>query len=233
MIPSPEQLHILGTYALATTHERYHGRHWYWDALEQARIISDAHGVSVLTTVGVIAALSPNNRWERNLLDAENLIRAAMISPAAAESIKVSTYGKNQVKALQILNTDLDGLNDLLTILNGPKISAFACAILADSGYLNTAENEMAKQAVVIDGHAYCIWAGERMPLTQVPNIGVKLRERIEADYRAAAAALCSLGEDVTPCQVQAVTWVAYRRLHGIDREPGIERPGRNPHDND
>lgn len=229
--PSPEQLHILGTYALATTHERHHGKRWYVDALEQALAISRAHRVPLLTVVGVIAALSPNNRWERNLLDAENLIRTFVVSPAAAKAVKVSTYGKNKEKAIALLDSDLFSLEELLSFLKGPKISAFACAILADSGHLDAEENERALQSVVIDGHAYSIWAGERLTMDQIPNIGVRLRERIEADYRAAASALCALGEDVTPSQVQAVTWVAHRRIHGVDREVGIERPGRNPHE--
>jgi len=44
-----------------------------------------------------------------------------------------------------------------------------------------------------------------------VPSIGVKLRRTIKEDYREAARTL-----GVKPNVVQAVTWVCWRRLHGV-----------------
>ena len=66
---------------------------------------------------------------------------------------------------------------------------------------------------VCIDGHAYCIWAANRTGLKDVPAIGVKLRREIKADYRAAADEL-----GITPSACQAITWVAWRRIHEVTK---------------
>ena len=67
---------IIGTYHLATEQERSHGRRWYEQAHTAALDMSGEYPVSVITAAGVIAALSPNNRWDRNLSDASALIDA-------------------------------------------------------------------------------------------------------------------------------------------------------------
>ena len=66
---------------------------------------------------------------------------------------------------------------------------------------------------VCIDGHAYCIWAGERTGLKDVPAIGVKLRREIKADYQMVAEEL-----NIEPFELQAITWCAWRRLHGVTK---------------
>ena len=39
---------------------------WYAEAYEECRTISDRYGLPVYVVVGVVAALSPNNRWSTN-----------------------------------------------------------------------------------------------------------------------------------------------------------------------
>ena len=89
---------------------------------------------------------------------------------------------------------------DVLAILSGPKLKEFYSCIQGIS-------------EVCIDGHAFCIWAANRTGLASVPAIGVKLRREIKADYRAAAVEL-----GLTPSACQAVTWCAWRRIHGITK---------------
>jgi hypothetical protein len=55
------------------------------------------------------------------------------------------------------------------------------------------------------------------VPTTKTPALGVKLYADIARAYCLVAkrsTALC--GEQLTPAQVQAVTWVTYRRLMGV-----------------
>ena len=190
---------IKAVYDLATPHEIAVGRAWYPQAYETARIMASDYGLCVQTVVGVIAALSPRNKWERNLLDAENLIEAYCVDRAAAAEVKVCTFGKNKVKAIKILDLDQDPFTDaILDVLSGPKLREFASCILK-------------LDEVTVDGHAFCVWNGARTGLKDVPAIGVRMRAEIKSDYRKAAAKL-----GLSPSECQAVTWCAWRRIHGV-----------------
>ena len=197
---------IIAVYALATSGERVEGTEWYNRANRVAATIAAEHGISLEAAAGVIAALSPNNRWERNIVDAENLIRAYSIGGAEeAENVKVCTYGKMRAKAIQILGA-WDSHVDHVTILNGRKITAFYECIIGRT------------DAVCIDGHAYSIWFGDRLTMKQVPNIGKKMYAEIVSDYVQAARILSANGTSVTAFEVQAITWCAWRRLHGVTK---------------
>ncbi len=191
---------IKAVYQLATAEEIATGKSWYQTAYRAAQVIADRHDVSEGVAIGVIAALSPRNRWSRNLLDAENLIEAYVTDPESAAEVKVCTFGANKAKALKILESGDLTLDVILEILSGPKLREFATCI-----------NDSLTFDVCIDGHAYCIWNGGRTSLADVPRIGVKLRTQIKEDYRDAASDL-----GLNPSSLQAITWVAWRRLHGI-----------------
>jgi len=192
-------LNIEAVYQLANTLDRADGMAWYARANEIAVQLADRYEISLIQAAGVIAALSPRNKWERNVADAENLIRVWSIDPASADSVKVCTFGPNKAKAIRILNEAPQSDADVLAILSGPKLQEFFLCIMGDP-------NE-----VCIDGHAYSIWAGDRITLQNVPSIGKKLRQQIKQDYRRAAQ-----DAGLTACQMQAVTWCAWRRLHGV-----------------
>lgn len=190
---------IKAVYDLATPHEITVGRAWYPQAYETARIMASDYGLCIQTVVGVIAALSPRNRWERNLLDTENLIEAYCVDLDAAAAVKVCTFGKNKEKAIKILDLDQDPFTDaIMDVLNGPKLREFASCILK-------------LDEVTVDGHAFCVWNGARTGLKDVPAISRRLRAEIKADYRKAAAKL-----GLSPSECQAVTWCAWRRIHGV-----------------
>ena len=197
------QRHIVGTFMQATTQEVEHGRTWYQLAYDIANRIGLEYQLNTETVAAVIAALSPNNKWGRNCKDAENVIAAFMLGDDTdAMKVKVCTYGKNLAKAVAILQATHC---DYETILKGPKVIEFYHSILG-------ADND-----VCIDGHAYSIWFGERLTMKEVPSIGVKLRRTIKADYIAATQFINDNGEEkFTPCQIQATTWVAHKRIHNV-----------------
>lgn len=195
---------IVGTYLLSTGVEKSEGESWYARAMSAAQIISNSTGVNVHRVAGVIAALSPNNRWERNLIDAENVCKVYINGDVGdVMNVKVCTYGKMLVKAVNILQCD--NISEIPGILNGRKIRAFYECIIGKS------------DAVVVDGHAYSIWIGERLTMKQVPNIGIKLYANITADYIQATKEINDkFNTNLMPFQVQAITWVAWRRLHSV-----------------
>ena len=190
---------IKAIYLLATTQEKIDGANWYKSAHKIALNLADDYGLTLQTTAGVIASLSPRNKWSRNVIDAENLIETFVRDPESAVNIKVCTFNKNKEKALNILKADQDFYTEnVRDILKGPKLIEFFNCILG-------------VEDVCIDGHAYCIFNGSRTSLKDVPSIGVKLRREIKSDFKKAAAKF-----KISPAEMQAITWVTWRRIYGV-----------------
>lgn len=190
--------YILATFFHATPGEMADGSTWYQRASMAADSIAASCGMDADVVAGVIAALSPNNRWERNCTDTERLCRlyAAGGAESAADCV-VSTYGANKVKALRILAGEPP-----LTVLGGLKVRAFYECILGST------------TSVCVDGHAYAIWAGERIATTQTPKISAKLYAAISAAYMQAADTINAVtGASYSAAQVQAITWLTWRRM--------------------
>lgn len=192
---------ILAVYNLASVTDRQQGQSWYARAFIFATQLSEQYNIETATIVGVIASLSPRNRWERNMQDAESMVKAYAAGADYDDllKLKVCTFNVGKQKAAKILTEAISDRQELLATLKGPKLQEFFNCILGDSG------------DVCIDGHAYSIWAGDRITLANVPSIGVKLRRTIKADYQEAAKIL-----GVEPHVVQAITWVCWRRLHNV-----------------
>lgn len=105
-------------FSLATKEEINQGKNWYKDAQDFSKYLSETYKIDSYVCASVISALSPNNKWKRNKIDAEAVIKAHLngISP---ESIKVCTYNANKMKAFRILK------GELITE-KSPKTHAFA-----------------------------------------------------------------------------------------------------------
>jgi len=198
---------ISGMLMLASQADILSGLDWYQRAYNLAvRFIHTYDGLTMGQAVGVIAALSPNNKWERNCINAEAMIKTWSIG-GDYNVIKVCTFNPNKAKAIAILSLDMESVDTeaIPNILNGQKVVAFYRSIMGD------------KNAVCVDGHAYAIFIGENISTTKTPKISPKLFETIQRAYQLVAkrsADLC--GVELSPTQVQAVTWVTYRRLiHG------------------
>ena len=123
---SPQAANIVAKFTLATTAEVVAGERWYTESYEIASRIARLHDLSTVKVAAVIAALSPNNRWERNIEDAENVITAFTHGyDQDVLEVKCCTYTANKLKALAILKAELPVYED---ILRGPKtIEFFHC----------------------------------------------------------------------------------------------------------
>ena len=189
---------ILKVYRMATVQDVEHGIEWYARAKREAKSISKQLGIPVTTVVGVMAALSPNNRWERNKVDAFNMCMAWYKCDCLSD-FKVSTYNSMKEKAWSILVDELTVDEDILVRLNGQKIRSFY-------------SNIMGLNEVTVDGHALNIARGYRVGLTEdATNIGVRLyRELQDAYVRASKRA------GIKPHEMQAITWTVWKRVHNI-----------------
>ena len=188
---------IVEVFNQCTSDEFMNGKSWYKYAKAAAQDIADKHELPLHIVVGVIAALSPTNNWEKNVLDADNLC-AAFVSGGYKEDVKCSTYHPMKDKAWTILQDMPETRDDVAAILKGPKITDFFWCIL---GF----------DTCVIDGHAWCIANADRRSMQEVPNIGKKLRQDLQDAYRDAAREA-----GLTAYEMQAITWVTWRRIHGV-----------------
>ena len=189
---------IMRLYQQATPEDHAAGLAWYMKANAACERISKREGLPVYIVAGVVAALSPNNRWERNLVDAENLIHAYVIG-APEDSVNPCTYKAMRAKAWRILEELPEDASGVATILNGQKIKSFF-------------SNIMGLDDLTIDGHARNIYYNERINLTDNrTNIGVKEYRFLQDEYRKAAKKL-----GVAAHVLQAVTWTTWRRIHAI-----------------
>ena len=188
---------ITSVYRDADATQYNEGLLWYSDAQRAAYDIAEKYDVPVYIAVAVIAALSPNNKWARNIVNADALI-GAFIRGDGLLSVKVSTYHAMKRKAWDILAARPD-YNGAKAMLKGQKITSFFMDIMGEFN-------------VTIDGHARNIAYGERVGLTDDrTNIGVREYRALQAAYEEAARRV-----GLMPYQLQAITWRVWRDRHGI-----------------
>lgn len=197
-IPEHAVENIMAVYRSAEPADVMAGVTWYRAALEACQVLADTYDVPTHIAVGVVAALSPNNRWARNLQDAESII-AAYMAGEHMESVSVCTYNAMRAKAWRVLSEAPDTLEGVLVILNGQKIRCFA-------------ENIMGVNTCTVDGHARNIAYGRRVSLSGSKfTIGKAEYAALQECYREAGALV-----GMTAYEMQAVTWVVWRRIHAI-----------------
>jgi len=189
---------IIAIYKLANPSEVKHGLTWYINAHADCKRIATQLELPINIVIGVVSALSPNNKWERNIVNAEDLCKA-FLNGQDMDSIKVSTYHKMKQKAWHILET-MPNYEETITILNGKKIISF---------YRNISGDET---DITIDGHARNIYYNDRQGLT-TPNTSIRKLEYLDIQ-KAYLRASKKLG--IKAYELQAITWVAWRRIHGI-----------------
>jgi len=194
---------ILATYFQSSVYDRQVGMQWYNNAYQVCVTLGEKYGVDSDIVAGVIAALSPNNRWESNIIDAEIMLRA-WAAEIDYSSVKVGTYTNNKDKAATILDCQLTR-EQIVSVLRGNKTVAFFLCIACNGD----------SDTPCIDGHAYNIWNGTVTALKDVPSLSDKTYRMIQDAYRDAAKIISDvMGSHHSAAQVQAVTWVAYRRMH-------------------
>ena len=144
---------IVAIYRLATPEEKRDGVVWYATALAECNRIALDYEVPLHIVVGVCAALSPNNRWERNIINTRDMVQV-YVTGDSIDSFKVSTYHAMKQKAWSILDAMPETEAEVIAILNGQKITSFF-------------QNIMGYDTCTIDGHARNIaYSGRSMRST-------------------------------------------------------------------
>ena len=195
---------IIAMYFSSSKVDRVKGKSWYSDAYSIACTLAKKYNVTSNTVSAVISALSPSNKWNRNVEDAEMMLRANAYDLDLTEC-KPSTYENQKLKAIAIIEGSVSDDETLKGILNGQKTKSF---------YANISTNGKTDDCT-IDGHSYNVWNGTVTNLNDVPGMTPKTYRMIQDDYRTAAKIISEIeGETLKASEIQAITWVAYRRIH-------------------
>lgn len=171
-------------YDMATADELIEGMGWYYMAHVVSVDLVTQFNVTRQQAAGVLAALSPRNKWTNNVANAYTVL-GAVAQGMKPEDYKVSTTNTNKLKAHAIAA----GADPLL-VLGGQKVLSF---------YDNILEPHKSTK-VTIDS-----W---QMRLAGFSHDVPSLRE-----YKLVEEALQDMAHDLAlkPMQLQAVLWVTYR----------------------
>lgn len=186
----PNTRNITRVFRKASLAEVQAGRGWYLAAHKIAGDLAVQYGVTREVAAGVLAATSPLNGWGPNVRLAGKVL--------AAGGTKTDGYlGLGLRKANAII-----GGADPVATLKGHKTVNFYRSILTAGA-----------EGVTVDRHAFSIAVGERVINT--PSLSGKRYEEVAQYYRRAAVILSKeYGMELSAATVQAVTWVAFRRMY-------------------
>ena len=195
---------IVKIYRKATKEEVQAGITWYQDAQDTFTGLANKYKLSLHIVVGVAAALSPNNKWDINIRNTEDMIKA-YLGGAFVDACKPSTYKAMRDKAWSILQRQHElSHEDVIKVLNGQKIVSFYRNIMGDD-------------TCTVDGHALNIYRNERHNMTSdKTNVGKKAYREIQEAYTMAGAKVRVNRRKLKAYEMQAITWVVWRRLHDI-----------------
>lgn len=107
---------LINTLNRANKNDLKHGLSWYNDARVFCKQVSELYNVPLYKVVGVLAALSPRNKWNRNKIDCINVIKHGY-------NATVCTFNSNKEKACKILAAR--SLEHCVKLLNGIKVQSF------------------------------------------------------------------------------------------------------------
>jgi hypothetical protein len=180
-------LNIINRYNNSPQELQTSGIKWYLKAHDFCLSISQIYNMNLDLVVGVLAALSPRNKWESNKEDCITIIKA-YIKGVKLDEFKVRTFNTNKQKAWDILVTEQVNLR-------GNKVRAF---------YENIRYPDKSKD-ITID-----TWAA------RVAHNDMNYKKPINnKDYQIISKAYLEAFEEIskshkylqTPMQVQAVCW--------------------------
>ncbi len=189
----------------ATAQDVEDGKAWYRLANEWVDTVVEESGVDARIISAVLAALSPQNKWEQNKVDTRGMVNA-YVNGHGIDYVTVSTFGGNKRKAWQFLQGH--------TWKNGMKTTCFVDNIV----------NFKTSQRATID-----IWA-VRVAMNN-PDFGLKCEEcsvRLEkktahgasltaTDYTNIEEMYTEVAKEYgeLPLETQAIAWVTMKREAG------------------
>lgn len=166
------------------------GMQWYSSAYEQCRLLASKYSTSPVLVASIVAALSPRNKWARNLIDAENVISHKFCNTPLK---KCAVYNAMLRKALSLCDESLT-FEQREVILNGRKIQSFFLNICGISN------------RVTIDSWIDLAYAGKYKATKNRKALGLPRYRKIEQDFiKLSEKYACK------PYQLQAIVWLNFQ----------------------
>lgn len=167
----------------AKSAEYQHGLQWYLDAHTWASGIAEQYGTTTANVAQITSLLSPQIDWSTNMKNVGLILEHG-------ETVKIFASAKQKARCMQVL----DGTFSIPE--SAQKTFAFADCIA----------RPRTSQHVVIDRHAIKIALGV-LGKTPLPMTSAR--------FRKAAQAYVAVADEfgIMPHQVQAITWVTYKRV--------------------
>lgn len=165
------------------------GLHWYDDASQYASCLSSEFDTTKEIAAGVLAASSPQNKWERNKIDAYNILNAVNKN-IPMDQVKVSTFNKNKYKAFEVAKGNTEILK------SSPKTYAFARNIGAGDDNYVTVDRWHIRACKTISSK----------PKKISDSITLKQYNQIQSETVKVAREF-----GIKPYQLQAIVWVTIR----------------------
>lgn len=201
---------IVDAFDKANDEEIAQGRRWYADA----HVLATAIGRGDTTKgAGLLASYSPQSPWPVNMFNAARAMELGRaIGPG--EGMITGSMQANAQEAMDGLSTDENFKH------GAPKIHAFAKLIENGGDEPDDTEGQ-----VVLDRHAMSVAMGVRLPKKEADKapIGTKRYYDHVADaYREATRRINARGgEQYTPHQIQAITWLRQQRANAVEDRAG------------
>lgn len=211
---APSAANVLAVFRHASADDVQDGRDWYARARQACQEVAAQHlgstDADAITRVAVVyAIISPSTPWARN----DYLARLAFSLASEGKSFDaivegLPMLGANARKAAAVVLGA-----DPWSVISGPKVIPFAQRII------DAASDNGGPGSVVIDRHAHDIALGK---VTDDKVRGINLGRKgghhaFAMAYVRAASVLRRTGEcaGITPAELQAVTWIVWRREFG------------------
>lgn len=173
----------------ATPQELRDGMEWYDDAMAFAQLLSDFFSITRVMAAAIISALSPNNKWPRNKVDAWALCQA-YADGKGIDSFKVCTYNANKVRAWGIRS------GEIVITKESPKTYAFA---------LNVGDRD--ESVVTLDKWMARAFSTTSLKPRKTPEtFTLKQYDRFQTHFVNVALRL-----GYKPYELQAIVWVVMR----------------------
>jgi hypothetical protein len=181
-------------FSLANDTEVKNGLSWYSNSHNCISEIADKYGIEHEIAYAVTSALSPRCIWETNLKDLEKVLEWHTSFSKKSYLPIVTTYVHNLKKAINTLQSKNTNVFKTCKTFN----------------FFNNLLNPESGDYVTIDGHSINIYYG-KTGMVKHKHFTKKYYNRIAMAYRKVAKKY-----NILPCQMQAITWLAFKRIHNI-----------------
>jgi len=169
------------------------GRVWYLDAHTFCKTLADDTGIDLTRVCAVLSVLSPQNMWDTNKRDCQNICQAHA-SGIDLASVTVATYPAQKAKVIRILQADtIPCMEEAIGGNRALKTRSFYCNVL----YAGS------DRAVTIDRHMLAAFGLKDVKIYQLLYVTLADVIRQRADTL----------DNVTPPQLQAMIWLCCRAM--------------------